>query len=310
MPHSPPLRLSSLDPGHSTAESPTICLPREIPPPSFDRNEINDHLLPIKISAQNFKTSISLRDTIHNKIQLRSFDTPDLLVVTELDPQVGFNLWQRFETSENIAVNLSFTPTLHTFTIKMPSPLHNCVFPWFIISRDNWIDTGLLSRTEKYQLTAQADTTITLTQGRYASSKKEPDLQVDIKGRHLPTVCFEVGYSESKPFLEEDMRKLLIGGQGHITAVILIKWYRRSHGVGGVVELWRLDMNGNPLKDQDAVVFPKPPAPQPPISVTREQLFGSAILPDRSPHDIFPLSLDELRTAARLEMAKQNLTPL
>lgn len=55
------------------------------------------------------------------------------------------------------------------------------------------------------------------------------------------------------------IRKLLIGGQGHITAVIIIKWYRRSRGVAGVVELWRLDVNGNPLKEQDAVIFPEPP---------------------------------------------------
>lgn len=40
-----------------------------------------------------------------------------------------------------------------------------------------------------------------------------PDLHVNVNvnGPHLPIVCFEVGYSESKPFLEEDMRKLLIG---------------------------------------------------------------------------------------------------
>jgi hypothetical protein len=45
------------------------------------------------------------------------------------------------------------------------------------------------------------------------------------------------------------MRRLLIGGQGHITAVILIKWNKRRAGVAGTVQLWQLDINGNPTKD-------------------------------------------------------------
>lgn len=61
------------------------------------------------------------------KSNKRPFHTPDLLVITELDPRVGFNLCQLFETSETPALRHSLTPTLHTFTIKMPTHLHNCV---------------------------------------------------------------------------------------------------------------------------------------------------------------------------------------
>lgn len=41
----------------------------------------------------------------------------------------------------------------------------------------------------------------------------------------------------------------LIGGQGHITVVIVIKWYRRTRGVASVFELWGVDVNGNPRKE-------------------------------------------------------------
>lgn len=121
MPHTSPLRLSSLNSDHSTVESQPIYLPHELSPTSCD--QLNKHLLPIKVSAHNFRTAVSLHDTIDNIIQLRSFETPDLLVVTELDPRVGSNLWQPFETAENPVIHLSFTPILQAFTI-WPIPLH------------------------------------------------------------------------------------------------------------------------------------------------------------------------------------------
>jgi hypothetical protein len=39
-------------------------------------------------------------------------------------------------------------------------------------------------------------------------------------------------------------------------------------------------------------------------------LFGTALLQGRVPSDIFSLSLDDLRTEARVTMAKQSLVPL
>jgi hypothetical protein len=103
---------------------------------------------------------------------------------------------------------------------------------------------------------AQVADTITLTQGVYANCRKEPDVRVNVDGLNLPTLYFGIGYSESNPFLESGIRRLLIRGQGDITTVILIKWYKRRAGVAGTIELWRLDINGDPLKEQDAAVFP------------------------------------------------------
>lgn len=107
------------------------------------------------------------------------------------------------------------------------------------------------------------------------------------------------------------MRKLLVRCQPHITMVIIIKWYRRKHGVTGVVELWRLDVNGNPRKEQNTDIFPTPTGSQPPIILlTRQDLFRQALLPGRSPSDIFTLSLDDLRAKARMALEKQSLTAL
>lgn len=116
---------------------------------------------------------------------------------------------------------------------------------------------------------------ITLTRGGgiYTSSRKEPDVHIIVDGLYLPTVCAEVGYSES------------------------------NEG-----ELWKLDINRNPCKEQSAAIFPEPAAPQPPIFVAREQLFGQAMLSGRPPLGTFPLSLDDFRITARFAMLKQGLT--
>ncbi|CDM35226.1 hypothetical protein CBS147339_6998 [Penicillium roqueforti] len=278
--------------------------------PEADHDEINKSLRPIQVSAANIPTAVRVYSTIQSLIQRERINTPDLLVITQLKPHVGTQLWQKFEQLESRALRKSFDPNTGTFMIKMPTPLHNCALIWFQDARDKWIEAGLLTTAEKRMMKAQVADTITLTRGVYANCRKEPDVHVNVHGLNLPTLCFEIGYSESKPLLESDMRRLLIGGQGEITAVILIKWFKRRAGVAGTIELWRLDNNGNPLKEQAEAIFPVPSSPQPPIKVTRKMLFGNALLPGRPPLDIFSFSLDDLRMEAQIAMAKQSLFPL
>ncbi|KAJ5985693.1 hypothetical protein N7522_012889 [Penicillium canescens] len=278
--------------------------------PEADYDETNKSLLPIQVSAANIPTAVRVYSTIQSLIQPGQIDYPDLLVITQLKPHVGMQLWQKFEHLESPALRKSFDPNTGNLTIKIPTPLHNCAQTWFQDARDKWIEAGLLTTAEKRMMKAQVADTITLTRGVYANSWKEPDVHVNVHGLNLPTLCFEVGYSESKPLLESDMRRLLIGGQGDISAVILIKWYKRRAGVAGMIELWRLDVNGDPVREQDAAIFPVPSSPQPPLTVTRNMLFGNALLQGRPPLDIFSFSLDDLRTEARIAMAKQSLFPL
>ena len=271
---------------------------------------MNKSMLPIQVSAANIPTAVRLHSTIQSFIHPNQANYPDLLVITDLNPQIAMPLWRRIEQLESPTFRKSFNPLTGNFTIKIPTPLHNCALSWFYDARDKWTEAGLLTTAEKRMMKAQVADTITLTQGAYANFRKEPDVHVNVHGLNFPTLCFEVEYSESNSLLENDMRRLLIGGQGYITAVILIKWNKRRAGVAGSVELWQLDVYGNPTKDQDALIFPEPAFPQPPITVTRQMLFGTALLQGRAPFDVFSLSLDDLRTEARFAMAKQSLVPL
>jgi hypothetical protein len=72
-------------------------------------------------------------------------------------------------------------------------------------------------------------------------------------------------------------------------------------GVGGTIELWRLDINVDPLKEQDTAIFPVPDFPQPPITVTREMSFGNGLLHGCPPFDIFLFPLDEFQSFPTLD---------
>ncbi|OQD74855.1 hypothetical protein PENDEC_c009G01981 [Penicillium decumbens] len=279
--------------------------------PEVDYDEINANLLPLQVSAANIPTAVRLHSTIRNLIQLDpKCNHPDLLVITDINLRLAIQLWRRLEQLESRALRKSFDSVTGEFTIKMPTPVHNCALEWFTLSIRQWIRTGLINTPESDIMFTQVADTLTLTQGVFANSRKEPDVHLNINGLNFPTLCCEVGFSESKPRLESDMRKLLIGGQGHITAVFLIKWYNRTAGVAGTVELWKLDANGNPGKQREEAIFPRPPWPQAPFTLTRQELFGAALQQGRSPTIVFTFSLDDLRTRARAAMVKQSLVPL
>ncbi|KAJ5405254.1 hypothetical protein N7465_006538 [Penicillium sp. CMV-2018d] len=60
------------------------------------------------------------------------------------------------------------------------------------------------------------------------------------------------------------MNKLLIGGNGVIKAVIIIKWTRQGNStVGGILELYRNDRQGIPKLEQREAIFPAPTIPPP-----------------------------------------------
>jgi hypothetical protein len=71
-------------------------------------------------------------------------------------------------------------------------------------------------------------------------SFKEPDAYIQSKGCALPTVVFEVGYSESYPRLLRDKDLWLVGAAAHVNVVILIKWSLLTQSrMKGRVEVWR-----------------------------------------------------------------------
>ncbi|CRG88304.1 hypothetical protein PISL3812_05333 [Talaromyces islandicus] len=59
--------------------------------------------------------------------------------------------------------------------------------------------------------------------GEDEQSKKVPDNSINVRGRAMPTIALEVGYSESYEDLINDATLLLEGSQGRIGLVILVK---------------------------------------------------------------------------------------
>jgi aryl carrier-like protein len=70
----------------------------------------------------------------------------------------------------------------------------------------------------------------------------------------LPTLVAGSGWSESKEQLHNDMNLLLVGGNGSVKIVIIIKWTKLQGGrVSGTVELFMRDRNGMPRLEQSEV---------------------------------------------------------
>lgn len=88
--------------------------------------------------------------------------------------------------------------------------------------------------------------------GTYEESRKEPDLMIRPGDQLHPSTVVEVGWSESYPHLERDMR-LWIDGTRAVNVVLVIKWSRLSSKVRGSVEAWVRGANGAPMKRQSSV---------------------------------------------------------
>jgi hypothetical protein len=100
-------------------------------------------------------------------------------------------------------------------------------------------------------------TAIDFFYGPYAGSRKEPDLLIRADNLRHPKVVMESGWSDSWPELHNDINLWLVGGNGEVNVVILLKWKRigDSDRVTGTVELYSLDANGMPKLRQTEVPF-------------------------------------------------------
>lgn len=82
-------------------------------------------------------------------------------------------------------------------------------------------------------------------------------MSIEVMNHPMPRMVFESGWSESFNELLEDVRQWLVGVNGAVQAVILIKWTKSSTtpAVRGLVELWVLGRDGMP-RLQQTEVFP------------------------------------------------------
>lgn len=71
----------------------------------------------------------------------------------------------------------------------------------------------------------------------------------------LPSFAIECGWGERWDDLFSDMNLLLVGGDGGVRAVVLLKWKlkSRTRQVSGFSELYVRDRNGMPIRWQREV---------------------------------------------------------
>ncbi|OQD74949.1 hypothetical protein PENDEC_c009G06167 [Penicillium decumbens] len=158
---------------------------RELEPPLPELDDMNEDLLPIQLSAQNTPTAVRLWPQIEELIKpnLRGH-YPDLLNITDVNPRLATQLHRRIEQVGPKAVRSSFDTTTGCFTIKMPTPVHNCVCQWSIDSIVEWRVTGLITAAEKNILNFTVADRLELPNG----SNKEPDGLWVVDGLDYPTI--------------------------------------------------------------------------------------------------------------------------
>lgn len=145
--------------------------------------------------------------------------------------------------------------------------------------------------------------------GLYRGLRQEPDALLYNLSQPLPTLVIEVGWSESYNDLLDDMNRLLIGGNGAIKIVILVKWTRNTNNsISGNLEVYRNNQQGIPICIQTEIIFPMPTGDPPqPLNICRRDLYP--VQPPRNLDQIFPLEVRRLRFHARDSIAREGYVP-
>ena len=140
----------------------------------------------------------------------------------------------------------------------------------------------------------------------------------------------ESGWSELRDQFHNDMNLLLVGPNGAIKVVIIVKWQKlQGARLSGTVELLKRDRYAMPGLEQTVVcsrqlvssphtyclIFEQTIFPQPTNAITqsieirRADLFGTALLPGRNGDDTIHLEIDQLRDHATSALGVMNLVP-
>ncbi|GIJ90555.1 hypothetical protein Asppvi_009512 [Aspergillus pseudoviridinutans] len=150
----------------------------------------------------------------------------------------------------------SYSPfTLILRVVAMPSFLHNADQVWYNRSQTQWLVSGQLTQNEFDMLYVTANTDYEFPDGPFAGIRKSPNVAVDVENAMVPRIVIESGWSESLDELRENAGEWLVGGNGAVQAVIIIKWTpsRTTRRVRGLVELYTLDRSGMPRLEQREV---------------------------------------------------------
>ncbi|KAJ5591464.1 uncharacterized protein N7459_001833 [Penicillium hispanicum] len=252
-------------------------------------------------SADQFQIQPQFKEAIYNAVrEAKGFHE---LVITNIPPGWESFLWEAEEDLPSIRKN--YNPESRYLRLKIrPTYAHNCIVEWISTSISRASGMGFLNTAELDLVLLQSG-----TNGPYRGLRKEPDALLHTPSRPFPTLVAEVGWSESYDDLLDDMNRLLIGGNGAIKIVILVKWTKHANNsVSGVLELYRNDRQGIPRLAQTEMIFPMPTGDPPqPLDIRRCDLYS--VQSPRNPNEVFPLTINRLRYHARISLAKLGYVP-
>ncbi|KAJ5289864.1 uncharacterized protein N7443_010117 [Penicillium atrosanguineum] len=226
------------------------------------------------VSADRFKIQPQFEEAIHNTLrEAKGFHE---LVITNMPPGWEHFLW---EVEEDLpSIRKTYNPESRCLRLKiMPTYAHNCIAEWISASISRACAIDFLDLAELDLLLLQQGT--------------------------------KVGWSESYNDRLDDMNRLLIGGNGAIKIVILVKWTKHANkSVSGVLELYKNDRQGIPRRTQTEIIFPMPAGdPLQPLEIRRCDL--NPVQSPRNPNENFPLVISRLRYHARISLVKEGYVP-
>ncbi|KAE8138832.1 hypothetical protein BDV38DRAFT_61302 [Aspergillus pseudotamarii] len=241
---------------------------------------------------------------------------PELFLVYEgLQPTWVESAWLFLETQhEDLTIRKSFNSKVGVFTLHItPSYIHNAIEPWQAQCQMLWHLNSLITLDECLDLHAYHGATLEFREGRYRGSRKEPDVFIQSIFVKIPTLVMECGWAESSPALENDMNLLLVGGNGAVKRVFIVKWTRHSdyYHVSGFIKVFKLDCDGMPVQEGPIhTIFPAPSNSQDQrISICRKDLFAGSPYANINPNGMLDHPIDLLRKIAALNLDRMGLTP-
>ncbi|GLI74321.1 hypothetical protein PoHVEF18_002558 [Penicillium ochrochloron] len=193
-----------------------------------------------------------------------------------------------------------------TLSLKMPIEGHDITQKWVINSVVNWMNDGIISKEEWKALKVGFGTTLKLPMAPFPNSQKEPDIYIrpyNSDSKFLPPIAFEVGWSVPAQKLEDDVRILLEGGNGHIRAVIVVDWCLQNDGVTvtGKVDLWGRGSDGQPVHEKSEDIYPVPTLLRGQVQrfeFTLDDVFTNTLRPEQDPTTIVYFDVEHLREEA------------
>ncbi|KAI9926192.1 hypothetical protein ASPWEDRAFT_623743 [Aspergillus wentii DTO 134E9] len=261
----------------------------------------------IHLPASDFHNCSALCSYINERIPQSKEDTK--FTLTEVNSTWADEML-RVLGETRLRIRFEFDTTTQILQLRiMISEIHNAAQLWYQAAWMYWMASGLTTRDESMDIRG-----LGVGMGSLSGSgvDKAPYFMVRPRRSRIPRVVFESGWSESLDDLHSDINKWLVGGDGAVQVVILLKWSKveSSNRVRGSVELYTLARDGTPKLQQREQIFPIPAEPDTqPIRLTRRMLFGSNIAPGRNPQDAFALDVAVLRADAVDLLERMNRVP-